>query len=93
MKLSTALLVVAALAHSALANVVAPRATCNADNCARAVTGTANTRIPKESRLADCRTFMVITVPALTTVYVSFPAQDLAVSLSLLLPFLCWDYG
>ncbi|KAL3417103.1 hypothetical protein PVAG01_11103 [Phlyctema vagabunda] len=37
------------------------RAVCNADNCARAVTGTANAKYPASLRLADCQAFLATT--------------------------------
>lgn len=41
--------------------VTAQLRACNADNCARAVTGTAGTR-PVFSKLADCSSFLLATV-------------------------------
>ncbi|KAK6005728.1 hypothetical protein QM012_007370 [Aureobasidium pullulans] len=44
------------------------RAVCNADNCARAVTGTARASPPLASRLADCSSFQKVTItPAAVT--------------------------
>lgn len=41
---------------------------CNADNCARAVTGTRSGKLPDEtSRIADCSSFMLITVTPATS--------------------------
>ncbi|RFU82101.1 lipase/esterase family protein [Trichoderma arundinaceum] len=41
---------------------------CNADNCARAVTGTRDGLLPITSRQSDCSSFMLATVtPAATT--------------------------
>ena len=54
------------LASTGLGHVV-ERAACNADNCARAVTGTAGSNPNQSSRLADCSSFMRVTVTPATS--------------------------
>jgi len=53
-----------AVALSVSAEVLERRATCNADNCARAVTGTF--RAQQSSRLQDCSSFQRVTVTPAT---------------------------
>ena len=56
---------IAGLASSSLANVLDARATksCNpGNNCQRGVAGTAGTKPPLSSRLADCSSFLKTTV-------------------------------
>ncbi|EPS44224.1 hypothetical protein H072_1746 [Dactylellina haptotyla CBS 200.50] len=60
--------VVSLLAFAAAASIV--QAACNADNCARAVTGT-NAKPASATRMADCSSFFQITVtPATSTITV-----------------------
>jgi len=59
-----------AAAQGSLGALLGARATgCNADNCARAVTGTRSGKIPDAtSRMADCSSFMLTTVGPSTTI-------------------------
>ncbi|RDW74839.1 hypothetical protein BP6252_05981 [Coleophoma cylindrospora] len=69
--------VVAITASLATANAVLPRAACNADNCLRAVTGTAgvNNKPALTARQADCSAFLVATVtPDTSTITVTATA-------------------
>lgn len=50
-----------ALIHSALSSGLLERAACNADNCARAVTGT-NAKPAMSIRQTDCSNFMTATI-------------------------------
>ncbi|KAK1238085.1 hypothetical protein MKX08_002664 [Trichoderma sp. CBMAI-0020] len=55
-------------AAAAMASVIERTNGCNADNCARAVTGTREGLLPISSRKADCSSFMRATVtPEATT--------------------------
>ncbi|RDW85974.1 hypothetical protein BP5796_04299 [Coleophoma crateriformis] len=69
--------VVAITASLATANTVIPRAACNADNCLRAVTGTAgvNNKPVLTLRQADCSSFLAATVtPGISTITVTATA-------------------
>jgi len=60
-------ILLAAFGSVASAHVLEARATCNADNCARLVTGTVSMKIPLSSRLADCSSFQRVTVTPATS--------------------------
>jgi hypothetical protein len=51
--------------------------TCNANNCARGVTGSRSGKVPDiTSRASDCSSFMVVTVtPATSLVLIPYPSQ------------------
>ncbi|KAL6693311.1 hypothetical protein J3F84DRAFT_350715 [Trichoderma pleuroticola] len=60
--------IVLSFVAAAMAGVIERTNGCNADNCARAVTGTRDGLLPITSRQADCSSFMQATVtPAPTT--------------------------
>ncbi|KAH6608241.1 lipase/esterase family protein [Trichoderma cornu-damae] len=60
--------IVLSFVAAAMAGVVERTNGCNADNCARAVTGTRDGLLPITSRQADCSSFMLATVtPEATT--------------------------
>ncbi|PON22964.1 hypothetical protein TGAM01_v208219 [Trichoderma gamsii] len=60
--------IVLSFAAAAMASVIERTNGCNADNCARAVTGTRDGLPPISSRKADCSSFMRATVtPKATT--------------------------
>lgn len=63
--------IVLSFVTAAMAAVINERTNgCNADNCARAVTGTRDGLLPITSRQADCSSFMRATVtPKATYVY------------------------
>lgn len=63
--------IVLSFVAAAMAAVINERTNgCNADNCARAVTGTRDGLLPITSRQADCSSFMRATVtPKATYVY------------------------
>ncbi|KAL7931741.1 hypothetical protein V8C35DRAFT_109065 [Trichoderma chlorosporum] len=54
--------IVLSFVAAAMAGVVERTNGCNADNCARAVTGTRDGLLPITSRKADCSSFMLATV-------------------------------
>lgn len=54
--------VVLSFVAAAMASVIERTNGCNADNCARAVTGTRDGLPPISSRKADCSSFMRATV-------------------------------
>ncbi|KAL7926366.1 hypothetical protein ACQKWADRAFT_280108 [Trichoderma austrokoningii] len=60
--------IVLSFVAAAMASVIERTNSCNADNCARAVTGTREGLLPISSRKADCSSFMRATVtPQATT--------------------------
>jgi hypothetical protein len=61
--------IIVALAMAQGAFTVTPdNDSCNADNCARAVTGTRTGKMPDvTSRAADCSSFMLVTVTPATS--------------------------
>lgn len=56
-------------------SAVLERAACNADNCARAVTGTRYSSAVQASHTADCSSFMVRTVTPATSYVASILPQ------------------
>ncbi|KAI9774371.1 MAG: hypothetical protein M1840_004265 [Geoglossum simile] len=74
MKVTLSVLLGLTAVQGALGSVLERRA-CNADNCARAVTGTRAGAIPLATRLADCASFFQVTVtPANVTQVVTVTA-------------------
>lgn len=65
--------IVLSFVAAAMAGVIERTNGCNADNCARAVTGTREGLLPTSSRSADCSSFMLATVTPKPT-YVSLVA-------------------
>lgn len=67
---------VLSLAAGSLGGVL-ERAACNADNCARAVTGTRYASAVQASHIADCSSFMVRTITPATSYVPSMSPQSI----------------